>query len=232
MKIAILDLTTHPEPMLSGMPRVGEQIEDWLSPAFLEAEFRLVSVAEDDEPLPAVAVFDGLLVSGSEYGVYEDLTWMQPLRQLLLETREAGKPIYGICFGHQIMADTFGGKAEKSAGGNVVGARTFQFDHRAVDANVWHQDQVTKVPPGSRITASAAHCPVGALAYDFPAASIQFHPEYTQPHLREIFRRGRDVLLPGDQADEAMKSFEESDVAIDLMAAEVADFYREHGKKS
>lgn len=226
MRIAILDLTTHPEPMLAGMPRVGEQIDNWLSPSFPEAEIRSISVAEDGEPLPNVASFDGLLVSGSEFGVYDDLPWMQPLRQLLLDAKEAAKPIYGICFGHQIMADTFGGKAEKSAGGNVVGAREFRFYQKSVCANVWHQDQVTVVPQGATVTATASYCPIGALKYDFPAASIQFHPEYTQSHLREIFRRGRDVLLPGDQADSAMASFDEADVPADLMAKEVADFYR------
>ena len=59
---------------------------------------------------------------------------MSPLRKLLLETKKAGKPIYGICFWHQIMADTFGGKAEKLQIGNVVGVRQFDFNTELSDS--------------------------------------------------------------------------------------------------
>jgi len=231
VRIAILDLTGHPLPLLEDMPRVGAQIESWLSPALPEAEYRSYDIEAGGEPLPDTDGFDGLLLSGSEYGVYDDRSWNGPLRQLLFDSKAARKPIYGICFGHQMMADTFGGRAEKAEIGNVVGARRFDFDDRSVDAHVWHKDQVTKVPPGASVTASADHCPVGALAYDFPAASVQFHPEYTQSHLRELFRRGagRDDFLSQNEADGAVASFQTTDVRADLMAAEVAAFFRSHG---
>lgn len=116
--------------------------------------------------------------------------------------RDHAKPVFGICFGHQIMADVYGGKAEKAEIGNVVGARGFDYGGSSVDAFVWHQDQVTQVPPSARVTGSADHCPVGALDYDFPARSVQFHPEYRASHLRELFVRGRDVFLAPQEADE------------------------------
>lgn len=234
MRICVLDLTGYPLPLLEGMPRVGAQIITWLRRALPEATYDAIPVEADNAPLPSVDQFDGLLVSGSEHGVYDPRPWMQPLRDLLVATKDAGKPIYGICFGHQIMADTFGGKAEKAAVGNAIGARQFDFADRSVDAHVWHKDQVTQVPPGAKVTASASHCPVGALDYDFPAASVQFHPEYTDPHLRELFARGRDKpdFLTGAEADAAMESFDKSDVKVDLMAAEVAEFFKKHAPKS
>ena len=115
MRIAVLDLTTHPEPLLSGKPRVYEQLIAWISQGLPEAEYLPYDIAENHAPLPDVADFDGLLLSGSEFGVYDDTPWMAPLRQLLCDTKAAGKPIYGVCFGHQLMAEVFGGKAEKSA---------------------------------------------------------------------------------------------------------------------
>lgn len=228
MKIAVLDLTGHPLPLLQGMPRVGEQIVGWLSPAMPDADMYWIDVEQGGAPMPTLSSFDGLLLSGSEYGVYDNRPWDGPLRALLMETKAAGKPIYGICFGHQIMADTFGGKAEKSEIGNVVGARQFDFEDRSVDAHVWHKDQVTQIPPDARVTSTAGHCPVGALEYDFPAASIQFHPEYTGPQLRELFRRGQGQagFLTPEEAVAAIASFDVSDVKEDLMAAEVAAFFR------
>jgi GMP synthase-like glutamine amidotransferase len=228
MRIAILDLTSHPEPLLAGMPRVGRQITDWLAPALPEATLTSIGVAEEGLSLPQIDAFDGLLVSGSEYGVYDNVPWMRPLRDLLLQTRKAGKPVYGICFGHQIMADTFGGRAEKAASGLAVGAVRFRHDDRETDAYVWHQDQVTAVPPNARVTASAAHCPVGALDYEFPAASVQFHPEYTKTHLQDIFTKVRGIFLDPDQADRALQSLDTSSVPSGLLADKVAAFFRCH----
>jgi GMP synthase-like glutamine amidotransferase len=228
MRICVLDLTTHPEPLLAGKPRVGAQIIDWLSPALPEATFTSVGVAQEGAPLPAVADFDGLLLSGSEFGVYDDLPWMKPLRQFLHDVRAAGKPIFGICFGHQLMADTFGGKAEKAAVGQHVGARQFEVRGQTLDAHVWHKDQVTQIPPGAKVIGSAPYCPVAALEYDFPAASIQFHPEYRDAHLRELWQIFGDKVMSQDERIEAMRTLDVASVAVDLQARETAAFFRSH----
>jgi GMP synthase-like glutamine amidotransferase len=189
-------------------------------------------IAEGAMPLPQAGDFDGLIVSGSEFGVYDNTDWMAPLRRLLLDTRAAGKPLFGICFGHQIMADTFGGRAEKAPVGRVVGARTFQRDPiqsgpKNFTAHVWHQDQVTGVPPGARVIAHAEYCPVAALDYDFAARSVQYHPEYDAAHLQDLFARGRDIFLDGGTADKATAEIVAADVPRDLDATATAAFFRQ-----
>ena len=69
---------------------------------------------------------------------------------------------------------------------------------------------------------------MGALAYDFPALSVQYHPELTEAALRDLFERGRGVLLDGALADAAVDSFREARVPVDLQAAEVATFFRDN----
>lgn len=228
MKIAVLDLTTHPEPLLDGLPRVGEQVVAWLRRGLPEARYHWYDIAENGEALPQVADFDGLVLSGSEFGVYNDVPWMAPLRALLLATRDARKPIYGICFGHQLMADTFGGKAEK-VHDPVMGAQRFDYEGRPVDVHVWHKDQVTELPPGATVTGRAAYCPIGALAYNFPAASVQFHPEYSEAQLRELYARfARSGEVTEAERDRALASFDGADVHPDLAAREMGAFFRSH----
>lgn len=224
MKIAVLDLTEEGAPLLADLPRVSRQIIDWISPALPAATFLAVDIT-GGAALPPVEGFDGLILSGSEYGVYDDTPWMMPLRDLLERTRTAGKPVYGICFGHQIMADVFGGRAEKAAIGKVLGARAFDMGGQRQDAFVWHQDQVTRVPPGAVVTGHAPHCPVGALDYDFPAKSVQFHPEYREAHLRELFERFRGETLTPEEIRDALESFAHANVAVDLAAREAAAFF-------
>jgi len=228
VRIAVLDLTTHPEPLLSGLPRVHEQTIDWLKQGLPEAAYSVVDVAQSGQAMPPLNSFDGVVLTGSEFGVYDDVPWMGPLRGFLEACRDARKPVYGICFGHQIMADTYGGRAEKSERGNHVGARRYTIDGVERDVLVWHQDQVVEVPPGARVTASASYCPVGALEYDFPAASVQFHPEHQPEHIGEIYARFRGSVIPEDQYGPAAASLTTSAVAVDEQAHEAAAFFRRH----
>ena len=225
MRVALLELTGHPLPLLEGLPRSTQQIRSWIEPHLPEAEFSVADLV-DGAALPDLEDFDGVIVGGSEFGVYDDTEWMQSLREFLERCRNRRKPVFGICFGHQIMADVYGGKAAKAEIGNVVGARSFEFGGARVDAFVWHQDQVTDVPPSARVTGSADHCPVGALDYDFPARSVQFHPEYRAGHLRDMFARGRDVFMAADEVDEALVSLEAARVPRDLAASEAVTLFR------
>ena len=226
MRLAILDLTSHPEPLLTGSSRASTAIRDWLAPALPDAEMTVFDIAEGGEALPQSDEFSGFIISGSECGVYDDTAWMQPLRHLLLAARQNAKPIYGICFGHQIMADTFGGKAQKAACGRVVGARHFTSADGDFNAHVWHQDQVTRIPPQARVTATADYCLVAALDYSFPARSVQYHPEFDAAHLIDLFEKGRNVLIDEASATEAMNSMKNANVRCDLGAASAAEFFR------
>ena len=227
MRIAVLDLTRQPSPLLDGVPRAGETIVEWLSPALPEATFATVGVAYGAD-LPKVGDFDGVVVSGSELGVYDASPWMPSLRDFLLAVREAGKPVFGICFGHQVMADTFGGRAEKAACGEVVGRRVYGCGGVAFAAHVWHQDQVTLVPPGATVTGSADYCPIGVLEYEFPGLSVQFHPEYTRSRLETLFALGRDRFISAGAVEAALASFRDGPVDDALFAPDTAAFFRRH----
>jgi GMP synthase-like glutamine amidotransferase len=83
------------------------------------------------------------------------------------------------------------------------------------------------VPPGARVTAHAAYCPVAALDYDFAARSVQYHPEYDAAHLQDLFTRGRNVFLDGATADKAAAEIKAADVPRDLDAMATAAFFRQ-----
>ena len=220
VRIAILNLTDLP-PEVGGGENVGRMIRDWLAPAMRDADMQVVEVATGAR-VPDAGDFDGFVLSGSEKGVYDDTPWMEPLRRLLRAVRDCRKPVFGICFGHQIMADTYGGKAELRDLGEVAGARRFTVMGREVDAHVWHQDQVTKVPPGARVQGGADYCPIGVLAYDFPALSVQFHPEYTREFLSGAVRDSEGTLLTSEATNRALATIASADVPADLMAQEAA----------
>ncbi|MEZ5800488.1 MAG: type 1 glutamine amidotransferase [Nitratireductor sp.] len=224
-----------PQPRGTFAVRIGgDLIIDWLQPHMEGADIVRID-AWGGEALPAADGYDAFIVSGSELGVYDETNWMPPVRQLLLDIRDARRPVFGICFGHQLMADTYGGKAEKINATYAAGSRRFQqagnlpdgSGGEQFDAYVLHGDQVTSVPPGAKVTCAAGHCSVGALAYDFPAMSVQFHPEYERAYVEAVIDLMDGDQLRGKEVADSHKSLEAAKVARDLYAREVAQFLRE-----
>lgn len=225
MRIVVYDCVTG-DALTEKHGRTGPLVIRWIEKYLPEASFSWVHIAGNATP-PDPDGIDGIIISGSEKGVYDNTPWMQPLRDNLQQMRTAGVAMFGICFGHQIMADVFGGKAEKSDKGFVSGSREFDDRGKSTNAFLAHQDQVHEVPPDANVIASAAHCPVAALSYDFPALSVQFHPEYDRQFASDLIDMFGAELMTADQLQAARDSLS-SEVADELWCHEVAEFFRKH----
>ncbi|HEY5105161.1 MAG TPA: type 1 glutamine amidotransferase [Caulobacteraceae bacterium] len=126
------------------------------------------------------------VVTGSAAGVYDQAPWMAPTMAFLRQAKGRAALI-GVCFGHQLMAQAFGGEVVKSPKGWGIGLHRYQVASRclwmddapSVAAPASHQDQVVRSPPGATVLAASEFTPLGMLAYDDPRAiSIQLHPEF------------------------------------------------------
>ncbi|MFM7356862.1 MAG: glutamine-hydrolyzing GMP synthase, partial [Actinomycetota bacterium] len=95
-------------------------------------------------------------------------------------------PIFGICYGFQVMAQLLGGEVAKT-GLSEYGRTAFNCDTSAklfsgLDSsfNVWisHGDSVTKAPAGFQAIGSSTSTSVAAFeSSDGKFAGVQFHPE-------------------------------------------------------
>jgi GMP synthase-like glutamine amidotransferase len=194
MRIAVIE-ADRPAPFMVGRyPSYGEMCAAWLAPALPEARFAMVNIAAG-APCPDEGSYDGLLLTGSRAGVYEDHPWIAPYEAPLRRARAAGRPVGGICFGHQIMAQAYGGRVEKSPQGWTIGRRSHRVSdagrplfagREALSSLSFHQDQVVELPPGARVVLADERSPHSGLAYDFPALSVQFHPEFKPGFVDEL----------------------------------------------
>ena len=216
MRVAILDLTQHPLPLLSGIRRAGERIKDWISPGFFDTKFEIFDIAAGMDQVPSMKNFDALIVSGSERSVYDDISWHDDVSRALHESREMGKPIFGICFGHQIMASTFGGEVRRSSSDAFIGVKKFvQTDGNAFNRYVWHHDQVTCPPNCATVVASSDYCPFASLEYNFPAFSVQYHPEFEKKYFEKLLLAGDGIFLSSEQTQQALKEISGDNVPRD-----------------
>ena len=216
MRIAILDLTQHQLPLLSGIPRAGECIENWITSGFFDTKFEIFDIAGEIDQVPSMRNFDALIVSGSERGVHDGAPWHDDVSKTLHESRKLGKPIFGICFGHQIMASTFGGEVRRSNGGEFIGIKKFvQTDGHTFNRFVWHRDQVTRPPKCATVVASSDYCPFASLEYDFPAFSVQYHPEFEKKYFEKLLLAGDGIFLSSKQTQQALKEISKDNVPRD-----------------
>ena len=202
MKLAILEAGAPP-------PALAERFGRY--PAMFEALLGMAATSYDvqaGELPPDVGRHDAYLVTGSAAGVYEDLPWIPKLATFLRAASGRAR-LVGICFGHQLMAEAFGGRVEKSARGWGVGLHTYPIVRHepwmdklpAVAAPASHQDQVVVAPPGAELIVSSLFTPYAGFAWrDRGAISFQFHPEMSPEFAEALYESRRDRIAGVDAA--------------------------------
>jgi GMP synthase-like glutamine amidotransferase len=177
-----------------------------LRPYLEGAAFSAVSPVSG-EGLPEVEAFDAYVIMGSRHAVYDDLPWLDPLKRFIAKAAGLGIPLAGICFGHQIMAEALGGRVEKAEVGWMTGATDYSVcgTNATIRSMVFHQDQVVAQPPDSEVVLSNVACPIAGLLYTrIPAVSVQAHPEFDEPFMRELLRYTRGNPVDSAIVDEAL----------------------------
>ncbi|KIT15192.1 type 1 glutamine amidotransferase [Jannaschia aquimarina] len=187
-------------------------------------DFRTYAVLDMDLPADAHEC-DGWLITGSRHGAYEDHPWIPPLEDFLRAAYAAAVPIIGVCFGHQILAQALGGRVEKFAGGWSVGPVRYRSDRFGDhDIIAFHQDQVVELPPDAERVGSSDFCENAILVYGDRALSIQPHPEFTAPFLKELID-ARAAILPDEIRDRAL-SKADTPLTSDRFADEMERFFK------
>jgi GMP synthase-like glutamine amidotransferase len=168
---------------------------------------------------------DGWLLTGSRHGAYEDLPFIPPLEAFIRRAYDAGVPLVGICFGHQIIAKALGGRVEKFAGGWSVGPTDYDWRGGRVRLNAWHQDQVVEKPPGAEVVASSPFCTHAALAYGTRAFTVQAHPEYGDDFIAGLMRTRGPGVVP-EPLMAAARTRLGAPLDRERLAQEIAGFFR------
>ncbi|MGR6765006.1 glutamine-hydrolyzing GMP synthase [Paenibacillus sp. T2-29] len=123
----------------------------------------------------------GIVFSGGPSSVYTDNA-----PQVDRAIYDLGIPIFGICYGMQLMAHQLDGKVER-AGKREYGKADVQFNEGArltkgLDSRqtVWmsHGDHVTDLPTGFTLDAGTESAPIAAMSnLERNLYAVQFHPE-------------------------------------------------------
>ncbi|TJZ84276.1 type 1 glutamine amidotransferase [Paracoccus hibiscisoli] len=169
---------------------------------------------------------DGWLLTGSRHGAYEDHAFIPPLEDFIRRAHDAGVPMVGICFGHQIIAQALGGTVVKHPGGWAVGAQDYDFGGQPVTLNAWHQDQVVALPPGAQVAGRNAFCENAALIYGDRAFTVQAHPEFGDDFIQGLMDTRAKGVVPDDLLAAASARMGQADGAS-LLAERIEAFFKQ-----
>jgi len=165
--------------------------EDWIAEGMglARADVDVVAVYEG-EALPDAASPGAVVVTGSAAMVTAREPWSEQTAAWLARVVEAGTPLLGICYGHQLLAHALGGAVGPNPRGREMGTvRVRPLPEAAADpllavlagpiaAQQSHVESVLTLPPGARRLAENAHDPNQAFALGKRTWGVQFHPEF------------------------------------------------------
>lgn len=211
MKLGILETGRPPEALQPAFGTYPDMFDALLGGRFdrFDVQAGVLPGRPDD--------YDAYLITGSSAGVYDDLPWIEPLKAFLRSAKGSAR-LVGVCFGHQLLADTFGGQVIKSPKGWGIGLHRYDVVNRAdwmdgagpISVPVSHQDQVVEQPPRTRVLLASDFTPYAALEYlDQPAISFQFHPEFDPTYAKTLIDARRGARFDDGFADAAVETLGE-----------------------
>jgi GMP synthase (glutamine-hydrolysing) len=156
------------------------------------------------------------VLTGSPLSVRDREPWMAETAAWVLEQADRGLPVLGVCFGHQLLAEAYGGAVARSPRGRELGTVScaltpegladplFAGVPPAFDVAATHEDEVRRLPGGAVLLATNAWSRVQAFRMGPRVRAVQFHPELDTGALgatvdaradglvREVAARGED----------------------------------------
>ena len=160
----------------------------------------------------------GVILSGSPFSVYDEKAFKLDLMPIIERF-----PVLGICYGAQLMAQTFGGSV-KPAGSREYGRANLQWIDKTNplfkdfddNSQVWmsHGDTIVNIPDSFQKIASTDS--VQFAAYQWTGRKVwgvQFHPEVFHSLQGTLLLRNFVVDICGGKQDWSSASFVESTVA-------------------
>ncbi|MFZ1634408.1 MAG: glutamine-hydrolyzing GMP synthase [Chitinophagales bacterium] len=164
----------------------------------------------------------GIILSGSPFSVSQADKPAFEIEKVLNR-----RPLLGVCYGAQFIAQHFGGNVQPSSKREYGRAFLHLLDRQndlfyGVDdeSQVWmsHSDTVTRLPEGFHITAKTASIDVAAYAsdngtFEYPVYCIQFHPEVTHSDQGKKILENFVVKICGCKQSWTPESFVEETIA-------------------
>jgi len=177
---------------------------DWFRAAMRidSTQLRVVRV-DAGERLPDPHDVPGAVITGSAAMVTERAVWSEYTAGWIRDAMGAATPLFGVCYGHQLMAHALGGTVGWLPAGREIGTESIQRLAETTGsqelplsfpAQTTHRQSVLEPPRGAEVLARSQRDPHQLLRYAPNALSSQFHPEFTPGFMRAYIEARAETL--------------------------------------
>lgn len=187
IKIAVLDSVPRKYWADDDGITDSQKFIELLAPENSLASFSTYYVTEHQFP-ESTDNYDAFMLTGSPDNVSDNFDWMQRLSRLVIEANQKNKRIIGSCFGHQLIAKTFGGEVSKNENGWMIGNYNILIqpeinyawmEPKANNSGLYHfnMERVTQLPDGAKAFAHSEQYANFGYTLGDNILCMQGHPE-------------------------------------------------------
>ena len=233
MRLAILMANTDVSDFARTHPDDGQKFSSLIASVRPAWDCTVFLVREGEFP-ESLEGFDGVIVTGSPASVHDGHAWIATLETLLRDIVAQKRPLFGACFGHQLIAQALGGTIGPNPGGWVLGRECTQVTARrpymatlpeALNLYAAHVEQVITPPPGIEVLCANAACPIGGFAIGGHVYTTQYHPEM-QPAFIAALTQHLASMLPSEVIEQARASLHQQADTL-AFAESIAAFFEQ-----
>ncbi|MCA9672464.1 MAG: glutamine amidotransferase [Myxococcales bacterium] len=167
-------------------------------------------------PLPAPHEVLGVVLTGAAAMVTDRADWSENTARWLRGAIESELPIFGICYGHQLVAHALGGRVGPNPRGREMGTVTVSLAASAhgeapfagvgseLCVQSSHVESVLEPPREARLLGGNETDPCQAMAIGERCWTVQFHPEWDAAVTGAYIEQRAETLREEGRDPEAM----------------------------
>ena len=195
-----------------------------------EGRFRSPNV---ETQFPEPTDFDVIISMGAPWSVYDHDaigSWVLPELAMLRAAHHDHVPVFGICFGGQLLATAHGGSVSRSATPEIGWVEISSDDESLVPAGQWFQWHYDswELPAGAT---ELARNPSSSQAFILEAnLAVQFHPEMNSAILTSWIATGgaEEMGKLGINIEELVHQTAERELSNRDRAHKLVDLFLDH----
>ncbi|KAF0249848.1 MAG: GMP synthase (glutamine-hydrolysing) [bacterium] len=179
---------------------------------------------------------DGVIIGGSDTSVLDSFPWTNSIIELIHKIAEAKMPLFGSCWGHQMVAKTFGGEVVSDLSRKEMGSIEVVLTPQGRDdllfsklpgkfvAQSGHKDHVMELPQNIDPLAYSELSPYQAIKVkDCPIYGAQFHADMDKTELKERLEYYQYDYVNTEEFDNVCNSLQSSPEAVRILSAFIND---------